>query len=162
MNRTLLSVLAALAGLLAAGGIVLAATNSHDAPAGQQGERHVREHESSKEPTELLAARQAAEEFLPGYLAYSYGQPGGSLTALRRVSPGLLEQLRQDGPPRITPGQEAAHPRITSLSVWHPGPTRLTAAATAMIREDAHFTWPATIQLEKQADGWVVTALTAP
>lgn len=150
-------------GLLAAVGVVMAAhAFDDDAPRQLASERAHREHERAAPDTDLLAARRAADEFLPGYLRYAYGQPGGSLENIRAISDALREELRAAGSPRVTPAQQQQTQQVTELAVYRVGPTRATAAATAQIQTSPDSMYPLSFQLERTAGaGWRVTKLRA-
>lgn len=157
----LVTAIAVLIGLAAAGGVILVADRSDD----KQG----RTPQAGRSPTDerapeaetpgvdgLPAIDRATRRFLAGYLPLIYGQPGASPAQLRSASPRLIAQLQAD-PGRVPPGQAALRPTLERVAVVRDGPYK--ALATAQIRDSASPAYPLIFHLEDTQSGWLVTRL---
>jgi hypothetical protein len=107
--------------------------------------------DASQEPP---AARAAAQRFLAGYLAYSYGN--GPVTEIQAADPRLIAALERQRP-RVPPAAQGRKPKVTSLQLLVQG--RGTAQATATVADGSGTQYPLVAYLDETASGWVVTRL---
>ena len=161
-----LSLLAALAGVLAAAGgrstsppaitpsptlpgvPVVVGTRAAPAPVPATGLR------APVNAAQLSHARSVAARFLAGYLPYLYGHRHAR--SLLDLAPALRAELAHD-PPRLTPAQRSRHPRLVALAaVGRPGGRVL---ATATVAGGGAAAYPVRLLLTRRAHQWVVTAI---
>jgi hypothetical protein len=94
------------------------------------------------------AAAAAAHVFFSGYLAYLYGQGGGS--QVRDASPQLMALLTR-GSPSVTGATRRLHPVVVALGAHEPGGNVLHV--TAMI-SDGLSRYPIRIVMVHDRYGW--------
>lgn len=156
MNRNVLIIVTAavLALAVIAGAYALVST-SHDSPKSRFPSTSERAPEAENHSVgELPTVEQSARRFLAGYLPLIYGQQGASVGKLRSATPQLVEHLRTEGG-HVTPAQSERHPRLERVTVTLDSPS--TALAVAQIKDSPSPAYPLTFQLEKTAQGWLVT-----
>jgi hypothetical protein len=99
-------------------------------------------------------ARQTAEQFLSGYLAYAYGQaPADQIVGASRR---LILSLESD-PPRVAPAIRARHPRVLSLHPAAAPAGRL--GVTATVNDGGLIDYQVGLVLAHEGGRLLVTAL---
>jgi hypothetical protein len=101
---------------------------------------------------ELVRVRQAAAQFLAGYLPFAYGRaPARSVNA---VAPALRGQLTGRRA-QLTPVERRHRPRVVSLEAVGQAPG--VALATAMIDDSGITTYPPRLTVQRVAGAWLVS-----
>jgi hypothetical protein len=142
-----------LAGLLAAGLAVAAASGGRVTPAPQVrivGQPAPGPFSDARYALPAAAAR-AARTFLEGYLAYMYGH--GSTAQIKDASPQLIAKLPL-GAPNMTPAGRRLEPRIVRLGAREAGGT--VQHVTALIA-DGIARYPIRTVMVLEPQGWETT-----
>lgn len=163
MSRTTLIIvaLAAVVGIVLAGGIALISTNDGGTQKPQAGRSPTDERAPEAEDHsvgELPAAEAAARRFLAGYLPLIYGKRGATVDDLRSASPRLISAIRGEGG-RVTPAQSQRTPRLQRVTVIEDSTGVL---ATAQIKDSPSPAYPLVLHLQDTPEGWVVTRIGGP
>ena len=103
---------------------------------------------------EPAAAKAAAQRFLAGYLAFSYGR--GRVSAIEAADPRLIGALERQRP-RVPPAARGRKAKVTSLQLLEQG--RGAVQATATVNDGSGVRYPLVAYLDETASGWVVTRL---
>jgi len=149
--------------MLVAGGVVLLSGGGDPARPTTNGERTVPDQRGpeleSQDAGELPAVERAARRFLAGYLPLIYGKPGARVDELQSATPRLVSRLTAQ-PGRVPPGQAALTPRLQRVTVIGEG--RISALATAHIKDSSAPAYALVFHLQKHAGAWLVTRIGGP
>lgn len=112
--------------------------------------------EQAAPPTgaQMVAAEQAARQFLAGYVPYTYAQTKAS--SIKAAHPDLLRQLTQR-PPNVPPTQRRLHPKVTHLAI---GGGRSGEVSLLASVDDGRQVYTIPVTVTQQRSGrWLVTAV---
>jgi hypothetical protein len=103
---------------------------------------------------DLLAAREAAQRFLAGYLRLTHG--GGTVDGLAAAAPQLRQSLRRR-PPRVTPAKQGGRTAILALTVEGQSPGSVRVRAT--VRDGDGPMYGLLLYLEWRGRRWLATRI---
>jgi hypothetical protein len=161
-TTAIIAAMAIAATMLVAGGVMVSARDNSSsqktdgastvrAEGAPELERH--------DPGELPAVERAARRFLSGYLPLIYAEPGATVDELHSASPRLVARLNAQ-PGRVPPAQAALTPRVERVTVLSEG--RISALATAHIKDSSAPAYPLVFHLQKHGGVWLVTRIGGP